>query len=70
VTRRPKTTAPEAPAADPQPVPVGRPVDELRQVTIRADHRHRGVAYAEPTPYRATPAEIELLHRYGALVEH
>jgi len=37
-------------------------------VVIRAGHRHKGVTYAEDTPYSATPAEAELLRAYAALV--
>ena len=51
------------PAADAQPaVPV------VEAVVIRAGHRHKGVVYAEDTPYSATPAEVELLRQYNALV--
>ncbi|MEF3081863.1 hypothetical protein V3391_06505 [Luteimonas sp. SMYT11W] len=68
--RRRQPTAPEAPAAGLQPALVAAPIDVIRAVTLRAGHRHRGIVYAEHTPYRATPAEVELLRRYGALVEN
>lgn len=67
--RRQTKAAPDAPAADPQPVPVEVPYNATREVLVRAGHRHRGVVYAEHTRYNATPAEIDLLRRYGALVE-
>lgn len=69
MTGRQKKAAPDAPAADPQPVPEAAPDTTSREVLLRAGHRHRGVHYAEVTPYRAAPEEIELLRRYGALVE-
>ena len=53
----------DLPAAPAQPA-----VPAFESVVIRAGHRHKGVTYAADTPYSATPAEAELLRRYGALV--
>lgn len=53
----------DLPAANVQPA---APVVE--SVTLRAGHRHKGVHYSEDTPYTATPAEVELLRQYDALV--
>ncbi|MDC7806425.1 hypothetical protein PQS31_06250 [Luteimonas sp BLCC-B24] len=64
MARRPRNGGDsDLPAADVQPAV---PVVEL--VVIRGGHRHKGVTYAADTPYSATPAEAELLRRYGALV--
>lgn len=53
----------DLPAAKAQPA-----APAVESVVIRAGHRHKGVTYAEDTPYSATPAEAELLRRYDALV--
>lgn len=71
MARRQKRSTPE-PAAEERPAPFGVPAENassLVEVTIRAGHRHRGVSYSEATPYQATPAEVDLLRRFGALEE-
>ena len=64
MARRPRnggdTVLPAAPAQPAEPA--------VEPVVIRAGHRHKGVTYAEDTPYSATPAEAELLRAYAALV--
>lgn len=70
MARKRQSSTPE-PAAEMRPASVGVPARHVTSVAvvIRAGHRHRGVAYPENTPYDATTAEVDLLRRYGALVE-
>lgn len=70
MARKRQSSTPE-PAAEMRPASVGVPArrEAGTQVVIRAGHRHRGVPYPEHTPYDASPEEIDLLRRYGALVE-